>query len=316
MSIELTPYTQQKENDWNSFCDSSLNSTMLHYRNFLNYHKGKFEDESLMVSDSKGLVGLLPAAKNPFDSELVVSHPGATYGGIVHTGRLSGNLMLDAMEMICRHYKDKGFKRFQYKPVPSIYKKNISEDDLYALFRIGARLIRCDLSSGIEIAARRDSSDRRKRGLKKSQKYVTLSKDNLLFSSLWKIIVENLHREHGAKPVHSLDELLQLQLSFPKNIFGRYGIIDGKIEAGVIFFNSSRVWHAQYIASSEIGYQFNALDSIVEASIEEAKLSGVDYFDFGTSNESNGAILNDGLYRFKNEFGGTGIAHQYFEINL
>ena len=38
--------------------------------------------------------------------------------------------------------------------------------------------------------------------------------------------------------------------------------------------------------------------------------------DFGTSNENSGMYLNDGLYKYKTEFGGGGVVHEYFEFCL
>ena len=91
---------------------------------------------------------------------------------------------------------------------------------------------------------------------------------------------------------------------------------DRLVVAGVVLFNSTNVWHAQYIASNEIGYSLSALDAIFESLIDVAKTSGALYFDFGTSNEQDGLVLNDGLYRFKSEFGGGGMAHEYYELVL
>jgi lipid II:glycine glycyltransferase (peptidoglycan interpeptide bridge formation enzyme) len=76
------------------------------------------------------------------------------------------------------------------------------------------------------------------------------------------------------------------------------------------------VWHAQYIASNESGNQVSALDAVFGAAIEEARAGGARYFDFGTSNESAGQVLNDGLFRFKSEFGGGGVAHEYYELAI
>ena len=91
---------------------------------------------------------------------------------------------------------------------------------------------------------------------------------------------------------------------------------DGLVVAGCIYFLTKRVWHAQYIAASELGHEISALDTLFSHSIQIAKNDGSRYFDFGTSNENNGWILNDGLYRYKHEFGGGGVVHEFFEIDL
>jgi lipid II:glycine glycyltransferase (peptidoglycan interpeptide bridge formation enzyme) len=60
----------------------------------------------------------------------------------------------------------------------------------------------------------------------------------------------------------------------------------------------------------------SALDAVFDGAIIDANRAGVRYFDFGTSNEDEGAVLNEGLYRFKAEFGGGGVAHEFFELDL
>lgn len=316
MTLEIIPYSQCHESEWELFCDQAENSTILHTRRFLSYHGNKFADKSLMIMESGKFAGLIPAAESRVHPDLVISHPGITYGGVVHAGRLSGMRMVETLTKISLFYKESGYQRFQYKPVPFIYSSIPVQDDLYALFRLGARRIRSDLSSAIDLSSRRPISERRSRSLKKAKKVVTLSSDPALLNELWEIVAQNLAWKHDAKPVHSLSELELLRERFPQHIVIRCALINGKVEAGVVFFNSSTVWHAQYIGASEIAYNGSALDAVFDAAINEAQSSGAKYFDFGTSNEEEGWVLNDGLYRFKSEFGGGGVVHEYYEINL
>lgn len=314
MSIELVPYESVHAEAWDAFCAAAANATILHTRRFLSYHGERFNDLSLLVMDAGKLAGVFPAAQSLSDLSLVVSHPGITYGGLVHQGRLSGTRMIEALEAIVGHYARAGYRRLQYKPLPFFYATVPAQDDLYALFRLGAQRVRCDLSCAIDLAAQRPLNERRRRGLKKARAAVTLSSDAKHLGDVWRVIAQNLARKHDARPVHSLEELSLLQARFPVNIQIRSALMNGLVEAGVVFFNAANMWHAQYIAASEAAYEVSALDAVFDAAIEEARESGARYFDFGTSNEEGGRILNDGLYRFKSEFGGGGIAHEYFEL--
>ena len=316
MTINIVPYERKYEEVWDLFCASAQNATFLHTRNFLNYHRDKFKDESLLFYKENKLLGLLPAAQSLTNSELVISHPGITYGGIVHGGDITGAVMLEAFSALIKYYEINGFRFFQYKSIPFIYPTKPSQDDLYALFRVGAQIKRCDLSCALDLSMPRGYSNRRRRGIKRASQSAVISKDPALLSDLYKVLQENLDRKHGALPVHSLLELTQLLEKFPNEIQLRCAIIDNAVEAGVIFFNSQNVWHAQYIASSQIGYGLSALDAVFDASIEDAKSLGARYFDFGTSNEDKGMLLNSGLYTFKSEFGGSGVAHEFYELNL
>ena len=49
--------------------------------------------------------------------------------------------MIGALETIASHYKSLGYKRLRYKIIPHIYHRMPTEDDKYALFRLGARCL-------------------------------------------------------------------------------------------------------------------------------------------------------------------------------
>ena len=234
----------------------------------------------------------------------------------MHQGRLTGDRMIAVFRAIVAHYTRCGYRSLLYKPLPFIYASTPAQDDLYALWRFNAERIRCDLSCCIDLVSRRPLSKRRQRGLKKALSVVSLSNDPRLLGDLWEIISDNLARKHNARPVHSFNDLAMLQERFPKQLKVQCALIDGVVEAGVVFFNTRSVWHAQYIAASDIAYKVSALDAVFDFAIDQAKNNGVRYFDFGTSNERDGQVLNEGLYRFKVEFGGGGIAHEFYEILL
>lgn len=292
--------------------------TFLHTRRFLSYHGDRFRDLSLaLIGEGDRLLAVFPAAADPSDDRCVTSHPGATYGGIVHEGRLRGERMIEALEAICRYYAEAGFDRLRYKAVPHIYHRVPSSDDLYALFRLGARRFRCDLSSAIDLDSRASPSERRRRSLKKAVKAgVGIRRGAALIAPLWQVLEDNLAREHGAKPVHSEEEITRLHALFPDRIEFIAAELDGETVAGVALFVTERVMHAQYIAASPAGYQVSALDALFESCIADARARALRWFDFGTSNEQQGLVLNEGLYQFKSEFGGGGIPHEYYELEL
>lgn len=316
MEIQVEPYDKSREKEWDSWCDSAVNGHFLSSRKFLNYHKDRFEDVSVFLREQGELIAIFPAALTKDEPKTVVSHPGATYGGLIHNGKLNGAKMLAAMECLKAFYKNRSLQKLIYKVQPYIYSKSPNQDDLYALFRCGALRSRCDLSNAIDLKNRREVSERRKRSLKKAMKAVTVSQGHQYLPSLWQVIESNLSREHGAKAVHSFEEIKLLGTLFPDNIRIAVGLINNSVEAGVILFNSQTVWHSQYIASSSAGYEVSALDAVFNHLITEASAKGARYFDFGTSNERSGLVLNEGLYQFKSEFGGGGVAHEFYEMDL
>jgi hypothetical protein len=317
VSIIVRQYSPNDADAWDDFCCGALQATLLHTRRFLSYHGDHFRDASLILIEGDRWLGVLPAAYHSEDASLIVSHPGITYGGIIHQGGLRGQSMLDAMQLVVQHYANIGAKRFLYKAIPIIYHRIPSQDDLYALFRLDAQRIRCDLTSSIDIQSRYSLPERRRRSMKKAKASgmeIKIGKESI--TGIWRVLRENLARKHGVTPVHTEEEMLLLHERFPENIFFVAGVLEGEVQAGVVLFVSPNVLHAQYITSSEVGYKINALDLIFQYCISLAEEKKARYFDFGISNEENGQILNEGLYRFKSEFGGGGIVHEFFEIKL
>lgn len=317
MSLCVRPYLPSDAGKWDLFCETALQSTFLHSRQFLSYHQDRFADHSLILLDGSDWVGVFPAAPHPRDDALMVSHPGITYGGVLHGGELRGNQMVAAIDAIRAYYLAQGRRRLLYKAVPTIYHRAPAQDDLYALFRHGAKRVRCDLTSTVDLANRLPKTAERRRALKKAGKYgVSVVHGTEYLPNLWEILTQNLAEKHNARPVHSLDEIALLASRFPANIRCACAVLDGVIVAGVVLFLTPTVVHTQYIAANDAGRNASALDLIMESCIDLGVENGTRWFDFGISNEQEGAFLNDGLYRFKNGFGGGGYVHEFYEIDL
>jgi hypothetical protein len=316
--MDLSSYSEQNADAWDEFVGRSLTGTFLHTRRYLAYHGDRFTDASVVIKDDGGnVVGLFPAALDLSNPHLAVSHPGITYGGVLHAGDLRGTRMIEAFSELKKYYSEQNFAALRYKAVPAIYHSAPAADDLYALFVNDAKRYRCDLSCAIDLANRREPSSRRRRSLKKALKSgVQIDEGAHYATDLWSILEENLASKFGARPVHTLAEMTHLHALFEAQIKFVVALLDGKVIAGVVLFNTTTVAHAQYITSSGSGYEVSALDAVFDFCIEQAKTDGKCYFDFGTSNEDEGRKLNETLYNFKSEFGGGGIAHEFYEINL
>lgn len=318
MDVRIRAMKEADAPAWDALVARSTAGTFLHTRRFLSYHGERFTDCSLMLEDERGgLAGVFPAALDPVDASIVVSHPGISYGGVLHAGELTGAFAVRACEAICAYYSEQGKRLLRYKAVPPIYHRMPAQDDVYALFRMNAVLYRRDLSTAIDLSARGSISERRRRGVKKAQQaglQVVAALDAL--EEFWDVLTENLSSRHAVKPVHTTDEMQLLRARFPAEIELLVAKRDGRVLAGVLLFDSERVSHAQYTASTEAGRECGALDAVLETAIERAVAAGRRYFDFGVSTEQAGEFLNEGLYAFKTGFGGAGIVHDFYEIAL
>lgn len=302
---------------WDAFCAGAHGATFLHTRRFLSYHGDRFIDRSLIIEDGARWLGVLPAAQSLSHPDQVVSHPGITCGGVLHGGALRGEAMLNALQVACAHYAAAGYRTLLYKPVPHIYHRAPAQDDLYALFRLDAKRVRCDLSSCIDLAHPLPVSERRRRALKKAMRAgLTLETGAHLVDELWPVLEANLAQRHGQKPVHSLAEIRLLLERFPQAIRITVARLEKQAIAGIVLFIAGGVCHTQYIASNALGHETGALDLVFDRQIQEACDMKARFFDFGISNEDGGRSLNVGLHRFKSEFGAGGAVHEFYEIDL
>jgi Acetyltransferase (GNAT) domain len=317
MNLRLRPLESTDTETWDAFCGVAYQATFLHSQRFLSYHGDRFQDCSVIIEEEGRWVGVFPVALHPGDNRCLVSHPGITYGGIVHQGALRGERMVAAVSEACHYYAERGYAKLIYKAVPCFYHSTPSQDDIYALFRLDARRIRCDLTSTIDLQRRLPLSERRRRSLKRAHQAGTeIREGSEYLPAFWEVVTDNLQRKHQTSPVHSLAEVTTLAERFPRNIRCVVGCLADKVVAGVLIFATPVADHAQYIGSSDIGYEISALDAVFERCIATATSEGKRWFDFGISTEKNGSVLNEGLYRFKSEFGGGGMVQEFFAIDL
>jgi hypothetical protein len=303
---------------WECLVSRSCNGTFLHTRGFVSYHGDRFCDRSLLLEDRRGsVVGVFPAAENPANHEMVVSHPGLSYGGLVHDGLVRGASMIGALEGISQYYRHLGYRKLRYKAVPLIYHSTPADDDLYALFRLGAHRYRSDLSATIDLANRGRVTQRRIRSRRRALAEGVFTEENWdAVAVFWRVLELNLARRHGVSPVHSLAEMRMLHDRFPKEILLIVAWIGEELVGGAVLFAAGHVLHMQYTATTERGRDACATDLVMEHAIELAAGRGCRFFDFGVCTVGQGRTLNQDLYRFKASFGAGGVTYDHYELDL
>ena len=314
----LRSYAPRYSESWENLVSRSCNGTILHTRRFISYHGDRFRDCSLVLEDRRGnVVGVFPAAEDPADPETVVSHPGLTYGGLVHDGSVSGTSMIAALEEITGHYRHLGYQRLRYKAVPTIYHLAPADDDLYAMFRLGARRYRCDLSAAIDLSHRGRVSQRRIRSRKRGETAgISVEECWDDIENFWKILELNLARRHSGSPVHSLDEIRLLHELFPNHILLISAKLGETLIGGTILYSAGTVLKMQYTATTGEGRAMFATDLVMEHAIDLARGQGCRFFDFGTCTFDEGWTLRHDLYHFKASFGAGGVAYDHYEFDL
>ena len=317
-SLTVRSFAAAQADEWDDLVRRSCNGTFLHTRRFLSYHHDRFADQSLLLHDRRGaIIGALPAAVSPEDPETIVSHPGLTYGGLVHDGSVRGASMVTALQETAGHYRRLGYRRLRYKAVPGIYHSEPADDDLYALFRLGARRDRSDLSATIDLSRRGRVSQQRIRSRKVAGAAAVSTSDSWDdIKEFWGILEANLAQRHGTSPVHSVDDIQLLQSLFPDGIVLITARVGQELAGGTVLFAAGPVLHMQYTATTSQGRAACVTDLVMERGIELAREGGYRYFDFGISTHSAGRVLDEDLSRFKVSFGAGGVTYDQYEINL
>jgi hypothetical protein len=303
-----------QENDyanWNAFISQAKNATFLFHRDFMDYHKDRFEDYSLQVFEGEKLVAVLPANRV---ENVVYSHQGLTYGGLVYGDKLKLASVIEVFKAILFYLKENEITKIQLKTIPSIYHNKPAEELNYALFLAEAQLIRRDTLAVIDLSKPFLFSNIRKRGIQKGISNGLIIKEESNLESFWnQVLIPNLYLKHNAEPVHTLDEIQSLKNHFSKKIRQFNVYCNNEIVAGTTVFETESVAHCQYISKYEEHENLGSLDFLYNQLINNV-FADKKYFDFGISNENNGRSLNKGLSYWKESFGASTIAHDFYEV--
>lgn len=313
--VTICRYSADNKQEWDAFVATSKNATFLHFRDYMDYHADRFCDHSLMAYDDEGeLIALLPANVS---GETLYSHQGLTYGGWLTQARhLTGVTMLEIFDAMTTYLRENGIRKLVYKAIPYIYHKYPADEDIYALFRHGARLATVNLSS---VAIAGDPSAVINRGARSSVNHA--KRQNIIieksqnFAAFWKILSDNLRERYNTTPVHSLEEITLLASRFPDNIHLFLASQDSEILGGSVIYQMNHIVHAQYFASTTEGNKKRVMSYIYYHLIYE-RFADKKYFDLGTSNERNGWILNNTLLDMKARFGARGVAFNIYELDI
>jgi hypothetical protein len=310
-NYSVKQYEESDYASWNAFVSQAKNATFLFHRDFMEYHKDRFEDFSLLVFDDKNLVAILPANRVGDD---LYSHQGLTYGGLVYKENLKLVTVIEVFKGVLFFLYENKITKLQLKTLPSIYHIKPAEELNYALFLAKAKLIRRDTLAVIDLSQPFEFSKIRKRGIQKGISNNLIIKESANFECFWKqVLIPNLESRHNAEPVHTLDEILILKKYFDKNIRQFNVYYNDKIVAGTTVFESENVAHCQYISKYEEEENLGSLDFLYDHLIHTV-FAHKRYFDFGISNENQGKTLNNGLSYWKESFGANTIVHDFYEV--
>ena len=311
--FEIVRYTADKAEEWNKFVAESKNGTFLFDRHYMDYHSDRFQDYSLMFYREGGLYALLPANR---EDNILWSHRGLTYGGIIMNAESTAARIQQLFRELNDYLRADGFIKVVYKPVPHIFHRIPSEEDIYSLFSVcDAKLIDRSISSTLILQYPLKWHRDRRYGINKAKAHGVTVDESMDLKGFWEVLTFNLKNKYDSCPVHSLEEIELLHDRFPQQIRLFTASKDGKVLGGTVLYITSTVVHTQYISANLEGKQWRVIDALFDYLLHECDWQQR-YFDFGTSNEEDGRILVEPLIYQKEGFGGRGICYDWYEWTL
>lgn len=310
MEIRAVRYTEKYKDDWNLFIGSAKNGLFFFNRNFMDYHSDRFTDHSLLFFKGNKIIAVFPANEN---NNIIYSHQGLTYGSLIISIKIRTPAVLEIFKSLYSYFKSLGFSKIIYKPIPYIFSRISSQEDLYALFRFNAKLIRRDLSTAINLKDKIKFSETKRQLVRKCKSENVEFTETEHFCEYWNLLLEVLEK-YKTKPVHSLAEIQLLKSKFPDNIKLFTAKKDKKLLAGIVIFDFENVVHTQYMANTNEGKKIGALDFLNNELVE--LYADRNYYSFGISTEAGGKKLNEGLLQQKENMGGRAIVLDWYEIDL
>lgn len=310
--ITIKKYSSENQLIWDDFVEKSKNGTFMLKRGYMDYHSDRFKDFSLMFYEEDDLVALLPCSIH--DKELR-SHGGLTYGGFITNSKMKQHRMIECVEELKKFLKEQNISKLIYKAIPHIYHTLPSEEDLYALWKNGAKLFRRDISTTIELNNPIKMPKGRKAQISRAKREGVVIEESNDFETFIKLENEVLKSQHNTSAVHTGKELELLKSRFENEIHLWVAKYNSEIIAGTLIFEYKNLVHTQYMASNDLSRQIGGLDLLIFELIEKYK-GNKRYFDFGISTEDGGKYLNTGLISQKEGFGGRGIVYDFYELEI
>jgi hypothetical protein len=302
-------YTDSLKKTWDEFIPLAKNATFLFHRAYMEYHSNRFQDYSLVIYKKNKIIALFPSN---IKNEVVYSHQGISYGGIITSDKTSFQETVLIYIAILEYYQQHNISTVQIKLFPSFYTDTPSDEANYLMHLLRAKKTRCDVTLAIKQNCKTEFSTNKKRNIKLANKSNLRIEESTDFTSFWnEILIPNMKDNHKLKPVHTAKEISLLQSSFKKEIKLYIVTKDNIIIAGTVIYLSKQVAHAQYIAANKTGKNTAALDLLFDYLINE-KHKQKQYFDFGIVNQNEG--INLGLTYWKEGFGARTHTHDFYEI--
>ncbi len=315
MDFETEIYREDDRADWERFIRHSAQGTFFHFQRFLDYHPPKRFNHHHLVFRHKGhIVAAWSGAVREEDGKKAwVSHPGASYGGLITKPYLGIRDIHYMIEQLILTAKKEGIERLRCTPPPLIYHRKPSDTVEFAMVRAGFKYMKQDYTQAVDlntlpvdevdVIAKYDNKTRT--AIRKAQRLIEVAHDVPIkgdtLDEFYDILYEN-RKDLGVTPTHSKEELRRLTVLAPKYLDLSLAYHKGEAVAGILnFVCNEKVFLEFYIAHRKAAQSLRPVPLLVHETILRAKRRGFRWLDFGISTEP-GDKVTWGLAAFKENF--------------
>lgn len=220
------------------------------------------------------------------------------------------------LDMILSYYEEK-YDKIEIRLRPGIYDSQPLDWISYLMMRRNYSYQVMGLANAVNLTDMGIDSDiwdffssGRRNHLKKVLKDERYHiKENFVPSEeIWNNLNRNLREKFNSSSTHTYEEIVRLGQMFPGKIHAYWAEqTDGEYGAFALGYCFKKVFHTQYLDlnyahSSEYPHLY-----LIYELMKIAKSDGYSYFSFGASTEKRGEVLNEGLYQYKNGYGGGAV---------
>jgi hypothetical protein len=323
MDISIIRYEESYRQRWDGFVVNSINGTFLHTRSFFDHNpKNAVDDHSYLFVKKNSIVAVIPCnlyTKN--DRKILHSSMRATYGGFIVGNEIGAQDSVEMVTLLKNEALALGVQQVIVRNPFRIFNSNVCDETDYAMWYHGFEILSRELETVIKLGDYNTVSNAfassTKRNIKKGRQNLILKESND-YRAYWEVLAKNLSEKHGLAPTHSFPEFMQLIQSVGSEKIKLFvACVQDKIVAGIVLFiPNQKAVHAQYICSDSEFQELRPLNAVIDEIIQWACAQQYQYLNLGTSNFDAGKGINEGLFRFKEGFGGRNVLRETMHLQL
>jgi hypothetical protein len=304
--MRIERYSPHQVAVWDAFVGASRNGHFMLQRGYMDYHADRFTDESLLFLRGDRVVAVLPAHRR---DRTLSSHDGLPFAGLVVGTRTLHRDVTTALALLGAYMRANDLVHFTCTPTPICYHSVPFEDDIYALYALGARCTGMKLSAGFPGTSPPCLSAKTAHELRRTaRKYPCRFREVDDVGTFWIDLDRFLGESHGAKPVHSAGEMALLKSRFPRNIRMVLAEAGGDVIAGLLIYLTDCVQRAQYVFRRKDDH--TRVCARLHLHVAAHPVYRRAWYDFGTSVNPLTGQLDEGVLLNKEISGARGTIVQ------